>query len=89
MLSLLLAPLLATAASAQVVATGPNGPTNPSAPSFDAVGSTVDQNSNSRLLTVNAIDDFCLYAPQQPNSEIGDQEANVVAWCTKPRNNAR
>lgn len=90
-LTMLLAilPLLATTASAQVTATGPNGPTNPSSPGFAAVGSTVNQNSNARLLTVNSIDDFCLYAPQNPNSVIGNEEENVVAWCTKPRNNAR
>jgi hypothetical protein len=81
-------PLLATA-RAQVTATGPNGPTNPNTPSFAQVGSTVDQNSNSRLLSVNAIDDFCLYGPEQAGPEIGEVEHSVVAWCTKPRNNAR
>lgn len=86
---LLLNSLLATSASAQVVATGPNGPTNPSQPGFASVGSTVDRNSDARLLTVNAIDDFCLFAPKDPNSVIGDVEHNVVAYCTKPRNNAR
>ncbi|BEJ11136.1 hypothetical protein CspHIS471_0105580 [Cutaneotrichosporon sp. HIS471] len=46
-------------------------------------------NSDARLITVNAVDDFCLFAPMSPNSNIGDTEHNVVAWCTKPRNNAR
>lgn len=89
MLSLLLASSLFTSVSAQVTATGPNGPTNPDKPSFAAVGTTVNQKSLARLLTVNAIDDFCLFGPMDPNSVIGDVEHNVVAWCTKPRNNAR
>lgn len=89
MLSLLLTSSLITSANAQVVATGPNGPTNPDHPSFAAVGTTVNQKSDARLLSVNAIDDFCLFAPMDPNAVIGDVEHNVVAWCTKPRNDAR
>ena len=91
MLSLLSLPLLALAplASAQVTATGPNGPTNPSAPGFIPVGQTVNQNSDSRLISVNAIDDWCMYAPEKPQGTIGENEPTVVAWCTKPRNNAR
>ncbi|CAD6901304.1 unnamed protein product [Tilletia controversa] len=26
--------------------------------------------------------EFCLWAPANPNSEIGNEEANVVSWCT-------
>jgi hypothetical protein len=89
MLSLLVASSLLSQASAQVTATGPNGPTNPDRPSFAQVGTTVNQNSDARLISVNAIDDFCLFAPKDPNSEIGAHEHDVVAWCTKPRNNAR
>ncbi|KAH9483151.1 hypothetical protein JR316_0005254 [Psilocybe cubensis] len=39
-------------------------------------------------LSVNSIDDFCLFAPPtlQP---IANSETIEVAWCTKPRNNAR
>jgi len=85
---------LATAAplaNAQVTATGPNGPTNPDAPYFYPVGSTVDQHSLSRLISINGIDDWCMYAPMDPGagSTIGNHEHDLVAWCTKPRNGAR
>ncbi|ORY31050.1 hypothetical protein BCR39DRAFT_571881 [Naematelia encephala] len=78
--------------SAQVTATGPNGPTNPEAPSFLPVGSLVDQSASfSRLLSLNGLDDFCLFAPPEagPDSLIGNVEAIAVAYCTKPRNAAR
>ena len=76
---------------AQVTATFPNGPTNPEAPSFAAVGSTVNQTSYARLLTLNGVDDFCLFGPPEtgPDQLIGNVEPIVVAYCTKPRNNAR
>ncbi|GMK54281.1 hypothetical protein CspeluHIS016_0108670 [Cutaneotrichosporon spelunceum] len=89
MLPALVASSLLSTVAAQVVATGPNGPTNPDQPFFLPVGSRVNQASDARLITVNAIDDFCLFAPMNPNSDIGPNEASVVAWCTKPRNNAR
>jgi hypothetical protein len=93
MLPLVLAPLLATkvAAQAGVIASGPNGPTNPDVPYFMAVGSQVDQQSLSRLMTVNSVDDFCMWGPPEPgpDSLIGNTEHEVVAWCTKPRNGAR
>ncbi|KAJ7659404.1 hypothetical protein B0H17DRAFT_342585 [Mycena rosella] len=49
----------------------------------------IDQGSMARLLSINSIDDFCLFAPPSPNSEIADTETLEVAWCTMPRNNAR
>ncbi|EAU83573.1 immunoreactive mannoprotein MP88 [Coprinopsis cinerea okayama7 len=68
-----------------VIATGPEGPTNPPRPTL---GTPINQTSMARLVTVNSVDDFCLFAP--PNlEEIGDSETYEVAWCTKPRNNAR
>jgi hypothetical protein len=42
----------------------------------------------SRLLSVNSVDDFCLFAPPTPQ-DISDSETIEVAWCTKPRNDAR
>jgi hypothetical protein len=33
--------------------------------------------------------DFCLWAPPQPNSTIGDTEGQEVAWCTKPGHGTR
>lgn len=88
----LLAPLaFAGTASAQVTAAFPNGPTNPDKPEFYPIGAQVNQTSMSRLLSLNGIDDFCLYGPPEegPDSLIGNVEPIVVAYCTKPRNNAR
>jgi len=81
-------PLLARA---QVTATGTNGPTNPAAPTFAASGSTVNQTSYSRLVSLNNVNDFCLFGPPVAGagSEIGNLEAEVVAYCTQPRNGAR
>ncbi|OCH86473.1 hypothetical protein OBBRIDRAFT_737958 [Obba rivulosa] len=45
---------------------------------------TQNQNSMCQTMVVNHIDDFCLWAPPQPNSTIGDTEGEEVAWCTKP-----
>ncbi|KAG9314771.1 hypothetical protein JVU11DRAFT_3854 [Chiua virens] len=44
---------------------------------------TQNQQSQCQTSMVNNIDDFCLWAPPQPNSTIGDTEAWEVAWCTK------
>lgn len=68
-----------------VLATGTMGPNNP--PQATAPTS-VNQTSMARLLTVNSIDDFCVFAPPTPQA-ISDSETIEVAWCTKPRNNAR
>lgn len=91
MLSLIAPALLASVARAQVIATGANGATNPDAPAFYPIGAQVNQTSYSRLITINSVDDFCVYAPPEPgpDSLIGNTEAIEVAWCTKPRNGAR
>lgn len=85
--------LAASVANAQagVVAHNPNGPTNPDKPEFYPVGAQVNQTSLSRLLSLNGVDDFCLFGPMEPgpDSLIGNTEPTVVSWCTKPRNNAR
>lgn len=83
-----LAPLMA---NAQVTATGTNGPTNPPEPTFYPIGSTVNQTSDSRLVSLNNVNDFCMYGPpvKGADSEIGNLEAVVVAYCTQPRNGAR
>jgi len=70
---------------AGVLATGTMGPTNPPAPTL---GTSINQTSMARLLSVNSIDDFCLFAPPTLQ-DIADSETIEVAWCTKPRNNAR
>ncbi|KAI0317526.1 hypothetical protein OF83DRAFT_1163895 [Amylostereum chailletii] len=38
---------------------------------------------------VNGLGDFCLWAPQQPNSLISDTEADEVAWCTSKGHGTR
>lgn len=74
----------------QVTATGTNGPTNPAAPTFAAIGSKIDQTGGlSRLVSLNSVNDFCLFGPQAPGEPIGNIEGEVVAYCTQPRNGAR
>ncbi|KAG2035008.1 hypothetical protein BDR03DRAFT_963434 [Suillus americanus] len=50
---------------------------------------TENQSSMCQTSFVNHIDDFCLWAPPQPNSTIGDTEGQEVAWCTKPGHGTR
>ncbi|TIA99997.1 hypothetical protein E3P94_01913 [Wallemia ichthyophaga] len=78
---------LATLASTQahIFPTGTMGPTNP----MPTMETAINQDSNARLMSLNSADDFCLYAPPSYGEPIGNVEAEVVAWCTKPRNNAR
>lgn len=33
--------------------------------------------------------DFCLWGPPDPNALIGNEEAETVAWCTKPGHGTR
>ena len=61
---------------------------------YDAKGTPkldtpVNQTSVSRMATVNSLDDFCMFGPLDLDTPISDQEERTVAWCTKPRNNAR
>ncbi|KAL0562830.1 hypothetical protein V5O48_019248, partial [Marasmius crinis-equi] len=84
--------LLAGAASLATVnaqdgvwATGTMGVTNPPKPTM---GTSINQTSDSRLISLNSVDDFCLYGPPEV-AEVGNSEERVVAWCTKARNNAR
>ncbi|WFD02936.1 hypothetical protein MOBT1_001625 [Malassezia obtusa] len=69
-----------------VVAQGKNGPTNPKSPKLNT---PVNQKSMSRLISINSVDDWCTFGPPDNSKEMGDVEAEVVAYCTKPRNNAR
>ncbi|WVQ86036.1 hypothetical protein IAT38_008204 [Cryptococcus sp. DSM 104549] len=80
------AALMAGVANAQVTATGTMGVNNPAEATL---GTAVNQTSEARLLSLNAIDDFCLFAPIDKDSEIGETEAEEVAWCVQARNNAR
>jgi hypothetical protein len=61
------------------------GKTNPTNP---VTNTPVNQTSESRLLTLNSVDDFCIFAPPYEIT-IAESEPFVVSWCTKPRNNAR
>ncbi|KAJ7279298.1 hypothetical protein C8J57DRAFT_1434003 [Mycena rebaudengoi] len=70
---------------AGVIATGTQGPTNLASPTM---GTSINQESMARLLSINSIDDFCLFAPPHL-ANVADTETIEVAWCTKPRNNAR
>jgi hypothetical protein len=38
---------------------------------------------------VNSVQDFCLWAPPEPNSTIGVVEQIVVSWCTTPGRGTR
>ncbi|KDQ32330.1 hypothetical protein PLEOSDRAFT_175509 [Pleurotus ostreatus PC15] len=50
---------------------------------------TGSQNSLCQTSFLNALDDFCLWAPINPNSTIPDTEGEEVAWCTKPGRGTR
>lgn len=65
-----------------------NGLTNPEHPSKDT---PVNQSSDARLATLNSVEDWCTFAPEPLNNtqELGSLEQTTVAYCTKPRNNAR
>ncbi|KAL0569265.1 hypothetical protein V5O48_012708 [Marasmius crinis-equi] len=39
--------------------------------------------SQCQTAWINSADDFCLWAPPNPNEAIGDSEREEVAWCTK------
>ncbi|KAJ7026972.1 hypothetical protein C8F04DRAFT_965799, partial [Mycena alexandri] len=65
--------------------TGTQGVNNPPVPTL---GTAINQTSMARFVRVNSIDDFCLFAPPTL-ANISDTETFEVAWCTKPRNNAR
>ncbi|KAI0298060.1 hypothetical protein B0F90DRAFT_1952632 [Multifurca ochricompacta] len=50
---------------------------------------TENQQSLCQTAFVNGIDDFCILAPSQPNSTIGDTEGEEVIWCTKKGHGGR
>jgi hypothetical protein len=50
---------------------------------------TENQSSLCQTGILNSINDFCLWAPAQPNSTIADTEGEEVAWCTKPGHGTR
>jgi len=57
---------------------------------FNLCNSTTEnQKSNCQTAVVNAIDDFCLWGPPEPNSVVGNTEGEAIAWCTKPGRGTR
>jgi hypothetical protein len=50
---------------------------------------TEGQKSLCQTSFLNSLDDFCLWAPPEPNSLIADTEGEEVAWCTKPGRGTR
>ncbi|KZV83513.1 hypothetical protein EXIGLDRAFT_777472 [Exidia glandulosa HHB12029] len=49
---------------------------------------TQGQDSRCQTLIVNSLEDFCIWGPQTL-MEVGNAEAGVVAYCTKPTHGAR
>ncbi|KDQ24799.1 carbohydrate-binding module family 13 protein [Pleurotus ostreatus PC15] len=52
-------------------------------------GTGSSQTSQCQTAWINDVDDFCLWAPPNPGSTIGDTEREEVAWCTKSGRGAR
>ncbi|KAL1700608.1 hypothetical protein EV121DRAFT_283272 [Schizophyllum commune] len=50
---------------------------------------TEGQDALCQTSFLNSLDDFCLWAPSEPNSLIADTEGEEVAWCTKPGRGTR
>ncbi|KIK06331.1 hypothetical protein K443DRAFT_674318 [Laccaria amethystina LaAM-08-1] len=50
---------------------------------------TLGPNSNCQTLIFNGPDDFCLWGSPDSNGLIGNVEAKVVAYCTKPYHGTR
>ena len=71
---------------AGVVAHGSMGKNNPQKPQMNT---PINQKSHARLASVNSAEDWCTFGPSGDGEELGDIEKKTVAWCTKPRNNAR
>ncbi|KAF7361377.1 hypothetical protein MSAN_01170500 [Mycena sanguinolenta] len=76
--------------SAGVVATGTQGTTNPPTATMPTM---INQQSMARLISINSIDDFCLFGPPTLSALLSittlPNPGEEVAWCTMPRNNAR
>jgi len=52
-------------------------------------GSGSNATSNCQTAWINDVDDFCLFAPPDPKSVIGETERFEVAWCTKSGRGSR
>lgn len=56
---------------------------------YNNCGLGTSQTSNCQTAWINSAEDFCLWAPPNPNGAIGDTERIEVAWCTKSGRGAR
>lgn len=69
---------------AGVIATGTQGVTNPPVPTMPT---TIDQTSMARLLSVNSIDDFCIFAPPSlatiPDTEVCNVVSDMISLVTR------
>lgn len=45
--------------------------------------------SNCQTAYINSADDWCVWGPPTPGSDVGTTEAASVAWCTKPGHGTR
>jgi len=50
---------------------------------------TENQKSLCQTSFLNAPDDFCVWAPDAPDSLVSNTEGEMVAWCTKPGRGTR
>ncbi|KAK9895457.1 hypothetical protein P389DRAFT_93414 [Cystobasidium minutum MCA 4210] len=50
---------------------------------------TEGQDSRCQTSFINSIEDFCLWAPPEPDSVVGNTEGEMVAWCTQPGRGTR
>ncbi|KIP07807.1 hypothetical protein PHLGIDRAFT_19089 [Phlebiopsis gigantea 11061_1 CR5-6] len=50
---------------------------------------TEGQSSMCQTAFINAVDDWCVWAPPTGPTTIGDSEGEEVAWCTKPGRGTR
>jgi len=55
----------------------------------NSCGTGSDPSSNCQTAWLNSADDFCLWAPPNPDSAIGDVERETIAFCTKSGRGAR
>jgi len=56
---------------------------------YNQCGTGNNQTSLCQNLYVNSVNDFCLWAPQEPGSAVGSFEETVVAWCSQPGRGTR
>jgi len=54
-----------------------------------ACGTSSSQQSNCQTAWINSLQDFCLFGPPNPNSEVGNTETEQVVWCTKDGHGTR